>query len=96
MPVYQTYPERYPETIVPVYYCSRTIEEPHINKVCILYILQWNTMKWICVYCNKVMDSTNFMDFIKDSDNGEYHGWQRLPERARVDRDQTEYLLQLA
>jgi hypothetical protein len=42
------------------------------------------------------MDSTNFIDFIKDSDKGEYHGWQRLPERARVERDEAEYLLQLA
>jgi hypothetical protein len=29
-------------------------------------------MKWICVYCNKVMDGTNFVDYIKDSDKGEY------------------------
>jgi hypothetical protein len=42
------------------------------------------------------MDSINFMDFIKDSDKGEYHGWQRLPERTRVERDEAEYLLQLA
>jgi len=40
-------------------------------------------MKWICVYCNKVMDRSNFMDFIKESDsadNVEYHGWKSLPE----------------
>ena len=37
-------------------------------------------MKWICVYCNKVMDRTNFIDFIKESDSykGGYHGWRRL------------------
>ena len=37
-------------------------------------------MKWICVYCNKVMDSNNFVDFIKDGDNpnSEYHGWQLM------------------
>ena len=37
-------------------------------------------MKWICVYCNMVMDRENFMDFIEesDSDNGEYHAWRCL------------------
>ena len=37
-------------------------------------------MKWICVYCNKVMDKSNFIDFIEESDsvNGEYHGWKLL------------------
>ena len=29
-------------------------------------------MKWICVYCNKVMDRPNFVDSIKDSDKGGY------------------------
>lgn len=30
----------------------------------------------------RVMDSTNFIDFIRDSDDkeAEFHGWQRLPE----------------
>ena len=39
-------------------------------------------MKWVCIYCNKIMDSTNFVDFIHDSDNkdAEFHGWQRLLE----------------
>ena len=39
-------------------------------------------MKWICVYCKRVMDSTKFIDFIRDSDDkeAELHGWQRLPE----------------
>jgi len=45
-------------------------------------------MKWICVYCNKVMDKSNFVNFIKESDNDknsnqeaviEYHGWRLLP-----------------
>ena len=41
-------------------------------------------MKWICVYCHKIMDRTSFMDFIKESDNkeAEYHGWQRMLEQT--------------
>jgi hypothetical protein len=41
-------------------------------------------MKWICAYCQKVIDESNFADFIMekegDSDNNErkYHFWQRL------------------
>ena len=35
-------------------------------------------MKWICVYCYKIMDKSNFVDFIKDSDNGVYHEWKSL------------------
>jgi hypothetical protein len=46
-------------------------------------------MRWICVFCNKIMDSTNFRDFIMESDDDknsnqgavvEYHGWRLLPE----------------
>ena len=46
-------------------------------------------MKWICIYCKQLMDSTNFRDFIKESDNDknsnqravvEYHAWRLLPE----------------
>lgn len=38
-------------------------------------------MKWICVYCHKIMDKDNFAEFIKDSDNPgeEIHGWQLMP-----------------
>lgn len=56
---------------------ERTIEQSHISNVCVLYYLP---MRWICVYCNKIMDSTNFTDFIRDSDNkdAEYHGWQHI------------------
>jgi len=41
-------------------------------------------MKWVRVYCKKVMDRTNFIDFIKESDSkdAEFHGWQRLPDEA--------------
>ncbi len=43
-----------------------------LYEVCDIVLL--DTMKWTCVYCNKVMDETNFVDYIKDSDKGEYHG----------------------
>ena len=29
-------------------------------------------MKWVCVDCNKVLDKTSFVDFIKESDNDKY------------------------
>jgi hypothetical protein len=45
-------------------------------------------MKWICAYCQKVIDESNFADFIMEkegnsdtvADNNErkYHCWQRL------------------
>ncbi len=47
------------------------------------------TMRWICIYCNSIMDSTNFIEFIKQSDNDknsnqqavvEYHGWRLLAD----------------
>ena len=47
------------------------------------------TMQWICIYCDRIMDSTNFTDYIKESDNDknsnqqavvEYHGWRLLSE----------------
>ena len=44
-------------------------------------------MKWICVYCNKVIDRTNFVDYIKDSDKGEYHGWRRLAASEEEEKD---------
>ena len=39
-------------------------------------------MKWICVYCNKIMDKSNFTEFIADSDNrdAEYHGWKFITD----------------
>jgi hypothetical protein len=43
-------------------------------------------MKFICCYCNKIMDKSNFAEFIRDSDNkdAELHGWQRLVEAKLV------------
>ena len=35
-------------------------------------------MKWVCVYCHKTMDKSNFTEFIKDSDNGVYHEWKSI------------------
>jgi hypothetical protein len=37
------------------------------------------------------MNCTNFTDFIKESDKGIYHGWQRLSEE---EEDKAELLLQ--
>ncbi|MGE5661328.1 MAG: hypothetical protein ACM3X1_03680 [Ignavibacteriales bacterium] len=42
-------------------------------------------MRWICIYCNKIMNKDNFKEFIKESDNDknsnqEYHGWRLLPD----------------
>jgi hypothetical protein len=46
-------------------------------------------MRWECIHCNSVMDETNFIDFIKESDNDEisiqeakvqYHTWRPVPE----------------
>ena len=43
--------------------------------------------RWICIYCNDIMDSTNFTDYIKQSDNDknsvqeaevQYHAWRLL------------------
>ena len=37
-------------------------------------------MRFICIYCNKIMDSTNFSDFISESDDkpAAYHAWRHL------------------
>jgi hypothetical protein len=46
-------------------------------------------MRWICIYCNSIMDSTNFREFIKQSENDkdsnqeakvQYHAWRLLPD----------------
>ena len=67
-------------------HCFRTIEECNIKNVCVVNTL---TMRWICIYCNKIMDITNFTQLVKESDNDktsnqqavvEYHGWRLLPD----------------
>ena len=38
-------------------------------------------MKRVCIYCHRIMDKSNFTDFIRDSDNypnAEYHAWRHL------------------
>ena len=47
-------------------YCFRTIEECYIKNVFVVHTL---TMRMICIYCNKIMDITNFTQFIRESDN---------------------------
>ena len=46
-------------------------------------------MRWICIYCNSIMNYTNFAEFIKQSDNDknsnqearvEYHAWRLLAD----------------
>ena len=63
-------------------HCCVTIEECYIKNVFVVHTLP---MKWICIYCNQIMDSTNFRDFINESNNDknsnqhavvEYHGWR--------------------
>jgi hypothetical protein len=65
--------------------CCGTIEKCHINNVCVLTLM---SRRWICIYCNSIMDCTNFIEFIRQSDNDknsnqearvEYHGWRLLP-----------------
>ena len=55
-------------------------------------------MKWICIYCHRIMDKSNFTDFIRDSDNypnAEYHAWRRLTptEEERETEAEAEILL---
>lgn len=40
----------------------------YISTMTILY---HSPMRWICVYCNTIMDKTNFTDFRRESDNDE-------------------------
>lgn len=37
-------------------------------------------MRFICIYCDKILDKSNFADFIRDSGNEgtEYHAWRHL------------------
>ena len=40
-------------------------------------------MRWVCIYCNKVMDRVNFTDFIEKSNKraAERHGWQLVADK---------------
>jgi|GEM_PF-4686719 hypothetical protein len=72
-------------------------------NVYVLHLLA-PTMKWICIYCNSVMDCTNFTDFIKQSDNDkntnqeakvQYHAWRLLTPNEEEIEAESEMLLQL-
>ena len=61
--------------------------------------------KWVCVHCNKVMDKSNFEDFIKESDNDknsnqeavvEYHHWSLLPSSSCHQREKKWKMFTLA
>jgi hypothetical protein len=54
-------------------------------------------MKFICIYCHRIMNQTNFTDFIKDSDNkdAEYHAWRHLTFNEEETEAKSEMLLQL-
>jgi hypothetical protein len=66
------------------------MEESYIIRLCnIITSTMITTMRWICNYCNSIMDNTNFTEFIKQSDNDknsnqeakvQYHAWRLLPE----------------
>ena len=42
-------------------------------------------MKWVCVDCNKVLDKTNFVDFIKESDNDKYSNQEAVVTVSPLD-----------
>jgi hypothetical protein len=54
-------------------------------------------MRFICVYCRRIMDKSNFADFIKVSDNKgtEYHAWRHLTPNEEETEAKAEMLLQL-
>lgn len=54
-------------------------------------------MKFICIYCQRIMNQSNFTDFIKDSDNkdAEYHAWRHLTFNEEETEAKAEMLLQL-
>ena len=52
--------------------------------------------KWVCLHCNKVMDKSNFVDFINESDNDknsieeavvEYHKWKLIPSSPEEEKE---------
>ena len=63
--------------------CIRRI----IYKLCLrifsLPEAQSKEMRWVCIYCNKVMDRANFTDFIEESNSrfAERHGWRLVADR---------------
>jgi hypothetical protein len=73
----------------------RTVKERYISNVCVVHTL---SMRWICIYCHRIMDRTDFTDFISDSDNptkAEYHAWRHLTPNEEETEAKAEMLLQL-
>ena len=54
-------------------------------------------MRFICVYCHRILDKSNFAGFIRDSDNkgAEYHAWRHLTPKEEEIEAKAEMLLQL-
>jgi len=54
-------------------------KEPYISSLSTIFVLP---VKFICIYCSKILDINNFQDFINDSENkdAELHGWKLMPE----------------
>ena len=45
--------------------------------------------KWVCNYCQKVMERDSFIQVLEDSldDPNEYHAWTRLMDESITERD---------
>jgi hypothetical protein len=54
-------------------------------------------MRFICIYCNKITDSTNFSDFNSDNDDkpAAYHAWRHLTLDEEEAESKAKMLLQL-
>jgi hypothetical protein len=74
--------------------CFRTVDKSHIRKYA--YALVPN-MRFICVYCHRILNKSNFAGFIRDSDNkgAEYHAWRHLEPKEEETEAKAEMLLQL-
>jgi hypothetical protein len=75
-----------------------TVSELSINFIYtknVLYIFY--PMKFICIYCNRITDQSNFTYFIRDSYNQEakYHAWRHLTSDEEETEAKVEMLLQL-
>ena len=62
------------------------LEESYISNVSVSYLSPREVQskeRWVCSYCNKIIDRANFTDFIEESNNraAERHGWQLVADR---------------
>ena len=55
------------------------------------------TMRFICIYCHRILVKSNFAGFIRDSDNkgAEYHAWRHMTPKEKEIEANAEMLLQL-